>query len=45
VHYRASEAGGGFDTLIINMDELYDMFSYGDKTPLAIHEFAAICLA
>jgi hypothetical protein len=39
--YRASEAGGGFDTLIINMDELYDMFSYGDKTPLAIHEFCS----
>lgn len=38
--YRASEAGGSYDTLIMNIDELYNMFSYGETTPLAIHEFA-----
>jgi len=38
--YRASVAGGNYDTLILNIDELYNMFSYGEKTPLAIHRFA-----
>ncbi|RPA68845.1 transporter [Cyclobacteriaceae bacterium YHN15] len=37
--YRASAAGGGFDTLVVNIDELYDQFSFGERTPLAIHEF------
>ena len=38
--YRASGAGGAFDTLIVNIDQLYNMFSYGEITPLAIHRFA-----
>jgi hypothetical protein len=37
--YRASAAGGAFDTLIVNVDQLYNMFSYGEITPLAIHRF------
>ncbi|MCH7401007.1 C25 family cysteine peptidase [Belliella kenyensis] len=37
--HRASALGGGYDTLVINIDELYDQFSYGEKTPLAIYEF------
>jgi hypothetical protein len=37
--YRASAAGGGFDTLTLNVQDLYDQFSYGEKTPLAIFEF------
>ena len=37
--YRASAAGGGFDTLSVNVDLLYNQFSYGEYTPLAIHRF------
>ncbi|MBT0811496.1 transporter [Litoribacter ruber] len=37
--YRASPAGGGFDTLTVNMDQLYNQFSFGEKSPLAIYEF------
>jgi hypothetical protein len=37
--YRASPAGGGFDTLTVNMDQLYNQFSYGEKSPLAIYNF------
>jgi hypothetical protein len=37
--YRASPAGGAYDTLVVNIDELYDQFSFGEKTPLALHEF------
>ena len=37
--YRASVAGGGFDTLTVNVDDLYNQFSYGEKSPLAIYEF------
>jgi len=37
--YRHSAAGGGFDTLVVNIDELYDQFTFGEKTPLAIYDF------
>ncbi|NHE55591.1 putative type IX secretion system sortase PorU2 [Cyclobacterium plantarum] len=37
--YRATPAGGGFDTLTVNVQELYDQFSYGEKTPLGIRNF------
>ncbi|MFD2202450.1 C25 family cysteine peptidase [Shivajiella indica] len=37
--YRASAEGGAYDTLVVNIDELYDQFSFGEKTPLAIYEF------
>lgn len=37
--HRASPQGGGYDTLVVNVDELYNQFSYGEKTPLAIYEF------
>ncbi|MCH7399367.1 C25 family cysteine peptidase [Belliella sp. DSM 107340] len=37
--HRASPSGGSYDTLVVNVDELYDQFSFGEKTPLAIHEF------
>lgn len=38
--YRASAAGGRYDTLCVNVAELYDLFSYGDKHTLAIRRFA-----
>lgn len=37
--YRASAAGGGFATLVLRVEELYDQFSYGERTPLAVREF------
>ncbi len=37
--YRASEAGGRFDTLTVTMAELIDQFSYGERHPLAIRRF------
>ncbi len=37
--HRASAMGGGFDTLTVKMDELYDQYSYGEKSPLALFEF------
>ena len=37
--YRASEAGGGYDTLTVDMDLLYDQFNYGEISPLAVRYF------
>lgn len=37
--YRASTIGGGFDTLLVNIDQLYNMFSYGEYTSLALYRF------
>jgi hypothetical protein len=37
--YRASEIGGGYDTLTVTVDELYDQFNYGETSPTAIYEF------
>ena len=37
--YRTSTAGGGFDTLVVDIQQLYDQFSYGEITPLAIYHF------
>ena len=37
--YRASGAGGSYDTLVLRMEDLYDQFSFGEKTPLALHAF------
>ena len=42
--YRASAPGGGFDTLVVNIDQLYNQFSYGEQTPLAIRRFADFML-
>jgi hypothetical protein len=37
--YRASDEGGSYDTLVVNMPMLYNQFSYGETTPLAITNF------
>jgi hypothetical protein len=37
--YRASIAGGEYDTLVVNIDDVYNQFSYGEQTPLAIFNF------
>ncbi|MBS1978023.1 MAG: hypothetical protein JST46_11675 [Bacteroidetes bacterium] len=37
--YRASKPGGGYDTLTIAMNQLYDQFDYGETSPRAIFQF------
>ncbi len=43
--YRASLAGGSYDTLTVTIGELFDQFSYGERHPLAIRRFAAYMLS
>ncbi|MEX1239500.1 MAG: C25 family cysteine peptidase, partial [Cyclobacteriaceae bacterium] len=37
--YRALPEGGGFDTLIVDIDQLYDQFNFGERSPRAIFQF------
>jgi len=37
--YRASTDGGGFDTLIVDVDLLYNQYNYGEISPLALKNF------
>ncbi|MBL7847203.1 MAG: hypothetical protein JNL40_07030 [Cyclobacteriaceae bacterium] len=37
--YRASPAGGTYDTLVVEMDQLYNQFNYGETSPRAIFQF------
>ena len=37
--YRASAAGGGYDTLLINIQQVYDQFNFGETSPLGIYKF------
>ena len=37
--YRSLPEGGGFDTLVVNIDQLYDQFNYGECSPRAIFQF------
>lgn len=40
--YRASAAGGGYRTAVVNVDELFDQFAYGvQQHPLGIRNFVA----
>ena len=38
-NYRASAVGGSYDTLVAEINQLYDQFNYGEKSPLAISRF------
>ncbi|GAB3890941.1 hypothetical protein GCM10028803_02250 [Larkinella knui] len=38
--YRASVKGGQYDTLVVTMKELFNQFSFGERTPLATRRFA-----
>ncbi len=38
--YRASAAGGGYDTLIVTMEEINNLFNYGEFSPVAVRSFA-----
>ncbi len=37
--YRASQAGGNYDTLVVTVDQLYNQFNYGETSPAAIYQF------
>lgn len=37
--YRASGQGGAYDTLVVDVEKLYDMYAYGERTPTAIRRF------
>jgi hypothetical protein len=43
--YRAQAEGGGYDTLTVNIQQLYDQFSYGEQTPVAIFHFVKFLAA
>ena len=43
-NYRASTIGGRYDTLSVDVDLLYNLFTYGDKNPLAIKRFLNMML-
>jgi len=43
--YRASAAGGSHNTLVADMTQLYDQFSFGELTPLAIYNFMDFLVA
>jgi hypothetical protein len=35
--YRASPKGGGYSALLLNIQDVYNQFNYGELSPLAIH--------
>ncbi|MFY0606284.1 MAG: hypothetical protein JXR10_06185 [Cyclobacteriaceae bacterium] len=37
--YRGSIEGGGYDVLSVTIDQLFDQFSYGDPSPIALRRF------
>ncbi|GAB3584856.1 putative type IX secretion system sortase PorU2 [Hymenobacter daeguensis] len=39
-NYRASVAGGRYDTLMVTAPQLYDQFTYGDRSWLALRHFS-----
>lgn len=38
-NYRASVAGGRYDTVIAEIHQLYDQFAYGEYSPVAVKRF------
>ena len=44
-NYRASVQGGGYTPLIVEIEQLYNIFSYGETTPLSIRRFANYMLS
>ena len=42
--YRASSAGGRYDTLVSTVFQLYDQFNYGEQSPLALRRFLTYML-
>ncbi|WMN13005.1 C25 family cysteine peptidase [Marivirga salinae] len=43
--YRNSEAGGGYDTLVVDINRIYNQFNYGEISPLAVYRFTQYLVA
>jgi hypothetical protein len=43
--YRASQAGGGYDTLVVDIQQVYDQFHYGEYSSGAIFNFMRYMVA
>ena len=43
--YRASAAGGGYDTLTMEVDQIYNQFFYGDKSSAALRRYMKYMMA
>ncbi|WP_192825078.1 C25 family cysteine peptidase [Rufibacter sp. LB8] len=43
--YRASTIGGGYDTLVIDVDQIYNQFFYGDKSSAALRRYMKFMMA
>ncbi|RNI31986.1 hypothetical protein EFA69_05650 [Rufibacter immobilis] len=43
--YRASALGGGYDTLTMEVGQIYNQFFYGDKSPAAIRRYMKYMIA
>lgn len=37
--YRRSAAGGGYNVELVDVQNIYDQFNYGEKSPVALREF------
>jgi hypothetical protein len=37
--YRNSQEGGGYDTLVVDINRIYNQFNYGEISPLAVYRF------
>lgn len=37
--YRASAAGGGYKTIVVNIKDVYNQFNYGEPSPVGIRRF------
>ena len=43
--YRGSAAGGNYSPLIVEVQQLYDQFNFGEISPLGIHDFVRFMMA
>jgi len=41
-NYRASAQGGGYKPVVVDVDQLYDQFTYGERHPMAIRQFCRL---
>lgn len=37
--FRKSTVGGGYNTLVVNVQDIYNQFNYGETSPLALRRF------
>jgi hypothetical protein len=43
--YRASKAGGGYNTLVVNIKDIYNQFNYGEASPIGVRRFMDFMLS